>query len=236
MDGLDNSKLNSDNLIFKFLPIYSILPICLYIFIYCFCYFGAGFIIKHYHLKIHYLGSYIDNYIPYITLFVIPYCIFYIYIILGPILVARYNEYFFYRFILAGIIGSVIGAISFLIKPTYVVIPQLIPENFLDHILIFLRSGDYIGRACPSFHCFLSTLVFISIASIYNIKYKLKVKSFIITSLIILATLFTKQHVIIDSISGVLLAVISWNLAKNVKYIEMLKNIFKKINEKNNVK
>ena len=232
MDRLDNTKLNSDKLIFKFFPIYSILPICLYMLIYCFCYFGTGFIINHYHLKIHYLGSSIDNYIPYISLFVIPYCIFYLYIVLGPILVARYSEYFFYRFILAGIIGSVIGAISFLIKPTYVIIPQLIPLNFLDHILIFLRSCDYIGRSCPSFHCFLAALVFIPIASTYNIKYELKVKSFIISFLIILATLFTKQHVIIDSISGVLLAVISWNLAKNDKYIEKLKTIFKKINDR----
>lgn len=231
MDNVDVDKSNKYKLLFRFVPIYSILPICLYILVYCVTYFGAGFIIKYFNMKMHYPGIYIDNYIPYISLFVIPYCLFYLYIVLGPVLVARFSEYFFYRFILAGIIGSCIGFVTFLIKPTHVVSNQLIAENFLDHILLFLRGCDYAARCCPSFHCFLAALVFIPIASTYNIKYELKVKSFIISFLIILATLFTKQHVIIDSISGVLLAVISWNLAKNDKYIEKLKTIFKKIND-----
>jgi len=233
MDKLDNDKLKNDNLLFKFIPFYSVLPICMYIFVYCFCYFGAGFIISCYNFKIHYIILFIDNYIPYMSLFVIPYCIFYPYIILGPILISKFNEYYFYRFILAGIIGSIIGGISFLVKPTGIMITEIIPSNFLDNIMLFLRNRDkFIGRACPSFHCFLSVLVFIGISSIKNIKYEIKVKSFIITFFIILSTVFTKQHYIIDSISGILLAVISWNLAKNEKYIEMLKNIFKKINDK----
>jgi membrane-associated phospholipid phosphatase len=229
MDRLDDIKLNNNKFFLKIFPIYSILPTCLYIFIYVFSYFVPGFIIVKYHLKIHYLSSLIDNYIPYVSLFVIPYFIFYLYIFLAPILVSRYSEYLFYRFILAGIIGSLIGAFTFLIKPTYIVIPNLVPTNFLDHILIFLRSCDYPGRCCPSFHCFLSALIFIAIFSIQNIKSELKIKSFIISFFIILSTLFTKQHVIVDVFAGILLAIISWNLAKNNKYIESLKKIFKKI-------
>ena len=232
MDKVDVDKSNTNKLLFKFVPMYSILPICLYILVYCVTYFGSGFIIKYFNMKMHYPGIFIDNYIPYVSLFVIPYCLFYLYIVLGPVLVARYSEYFFYRFILAGIIGSCIGFVTFLVKPTHVVLNQIIPSNFLDHILIFLRSCDYSARCCPSFHCFLAALVFISIASCNNIKYEIKVKSFIISFLIILSTVLIKQHVIIDSLSGVLLAVISWNLAKNDKYIEKLKTIFKKINDR----
>lgn len=229
MDNVEVDKSNKYKLLFKFVPVYSILPICLYILVYCVTYFGAGFIIKHFNMKMHFPGIYIDNYIPYISLFVIPYCLFYLYIVLGPVLVARYNEYIFYRFILAGIIGSCIGFVTFLIKPTHVISNQIIAENFLDHILLFLRGCDYSARCCPSFHCFLAALVFIPIASCDNIKYEIKVKSFIISFLIILSTVLIKQHVIIDSISGVLLATISWSLAKNDKFIEILKNTFDKI-------
>ena len=72
-------------------------------------------------------------------------------------------------------------------------------------------------------------MIFIAIFSIQDIKNELKIKSFIISFFIILSTLFTKQHVIVDVFAGILLAIISWNLAKNNKYIESLKKIFKKI-------
>ena len=223
MDRAENT-----NSICRSFPKYSILPICLYLLVYNFIYFGATFIITHFNIKISYFTTSIDNYIPYISLFVIPYCIYYIYIILSPILIARCNEYFFYRFILAAIIGSLIGGITFLIKPSCAVKDLALNQGFFDNILLFLRQYDKNVACCPSFHCFLSALICIAISSVQNIKNELKIRFYIVSGFIILSTLFTKQHVIIDCIVGILLSVISWNLAKNERYIDILKRLFKK--------
>ena len=225
-------KKKEDDLLFNFIPKYSIVPIYTYVITYVECYFGGGFLIHYFNLKIHNISIFLDKHIPYISFFAIFYILFYLYIVLGPLLIARVNRYFFYRVITAGILGSFLGFLTFLIHPTYAPLEKVTPNNFLDSIFLFIKSMDVYanGVFCPSFHCFISALIFIGVAAIPNIKNNIKIKFFTISTLICLSTVFTRQHAVIDIFGGILLALISWNISKNQKILDKFINIFEKMN------
>ena len=228
MEGGDKK----DGLLLNFIPKYSIVPIYIYIVTYIECYFGGGFLIYYFNLKKHNISIPFDNNIPYLSIFVIFYLLFYIYIILGPLFISRINQYFLYRFVSSGIVGSFIGFLTFILHPTYAPMEKIVPTNFLDNIFLFVRSMDVYGSGvyCPSFHCFLSFLIFIAIASIPTIKKEVKIKFFTISILICLSTVFTRQHSVVDIFGGILLALISWNMTKNQNLLNKFIKLFDKMN------
>ena len=108
------------------------------------------------------------------------------------------------------IIGILLSDLTFLIYPTIIVRPEIEIKGFTDLILYLTYYFDTPAVNCvPSVHCLFC---FISIYYVtLNKKIKTQIKVPIITYLIliILSTLFIKQHLLIDVVVASIYTIIS---------------------------
>ena len=210
MDHKNNNEI-------KYFNKTNIIYFILYLFTYSFVYFIVGVINSHYTGKFYNISNIVDKYIPYLSIFIIPYIFFYIYIIVAPLYVSIINDYIYKKFIIASIIGTILGGLTFIIRPTCFIEYNLDSNNFLEYIHIIIRKFCSKGAYFPSFHCFLAWLIYLSInnTELKNIK---KNKFLVFSCIICISTLFTKQHGIVDLIGGILLAEMSWKFSKKINF------------------
>lgn len=156
--------------------------------------------------RLHFLSTSLDNMIPfhgpsiYIYIgafFQWAYCIY--------VLMKQKTE-IGYKFCSALLIGSLIGFVIFMVYPTAVQRPEIIGSGFTNDFCRFIYSIDNIICACPSFHCFCSTLVILIYMECEGISNKVIYLNIAISLLVFISTLLTKQHYIADIIPGILLA------------------------------
>lgn len=182
----------------------------------CILFIGNGFvywIIKLFQNNPIYIDFYLDDKIPFWGWLVYVYNMFYPFCILAFYLLYRKDKKAYYKGIIAGIIGCLISDIIFLIVPTIMYRP-VIPNydsftNFVIKVTFFFDEPPL--NCFPSIHCiFCFQVIFSYIKS----KCTLKRKAWIIlgSSLIILSTLFVKQHYIFDVISAFLVCLIANSL------------------------
>ena len=132
-------KSETDNILKNFNK-RNIIYFALYLFTYTFVYYIAGIINSHYTVKFYNISTVVDKYIPYISLFIIPYIIFYIYIIIAPLYISLLDDYTYKKFIISAIIGSILGGLTFIIRPTCFIEYNLNNNNFLEYIHILIRK------------------------------------------------------------------------------------------------
>ena len=114
-----------------------------------------------------------------------------------------------YKFFSAIVIGSLIGLVIFMIYPTAVYRPEIVGSGFTNDFCRFIYSVDNIICACPSFHCFCSTIVILIYNECENISNRFRCINMFISLLVYVSTLLTKQHYIADIIPGIALAYLS---------------------------
>ena len=186
----------------------------------------------------------IDDLIPVVSIFVIPYLWSYVYWITGPIVASMSDFKHFLNVMLTYFVACIIGAIVFVFAPSYIDrvaegVYNRPQNNLFDWILqiIYDTDGKEIGfNLFPSFHCLLTVICFLGAFRKKEIPLVFRIYSFIMMILIFLSTVFTKQHYIIDMVGGIGIALIVWlpvwkfNLGVKVlgRPIEYFKNKFKK--------
>lgn len=182
-------------------------------------YEASRFIIDVFNMKIYIpkIDS-IDNYIPLITIFIIPYIYSYIYWIIAPAIAINVDMKHFLNIIFSYIMTNIIGFIIFVSYPTMInrslegFYPNEI-NNVLDWLLklIYDSDGKYYGYCLfPSMHCMTTTICFFATFRKNEINLGFRVFEFIMAILIFLSTVFIKQHYIADMIFGILIASIVW--------------------------
>ncbi len=163
----------------------------------------------------HLIGNVIDTKIPFNIWFMIPYCIWYFLIIIVPYILYKKNKDSFIRYIYSYMICTIVANIIFVAYPTTVIRPEVAPTNILTGIthLIFLIDTPILN-CFPSLHCAMSILFMTSILENKNINVFTKVIITIICLFIMASTLFVKQHVFIDLVSGDIIATIVYFFVK----------------------
>lgn len=154
------------------------------------------------------IGGVIDNKIPFIVYFIIPYVIWYLMLFIVPYILYKKDKNIFTKYILSYIIITIISNIIFIIYPTTVLRENLNGTNIFYIITKFIYQIDTPALNCfPSLHCGISMLWILFITNIKKAN-KIKISIIIISILIMLSTLFIKQHVFIDLISGNIIAIL----------------------------
>lgn len=179
--------------------------------------------------KVHYLKFAIDELIPLYSPSVVIYVMAFGQWILAILTLLKYETNQGYRVASAFIIGSLIGLATFLIYPTAIIRNPIEVHNVFDWLLSFVCSVDSVVNACPSFHCFCSTIV---IHVIWNYKPTNKKKliiNILFSIMVFASTLLTKQHYFIDVPCGILLADISILISKKINFNRLFENINKKL-------
>lgn len=199
-----------------------------FVITFCILFIGNCFLywfIKLFQSNPVYIDFYLDNKIPYWGWLVYIYNMFYPLSIVAFILLYLDDKDSYYKGFISCLIGVIICNIIFLIIPTIMYRPT-IPnyDPFTNLVLKITYYFDEPPLNCfPSLHClFCFQVIFSYIGS----KCTIKRKTWIIISaiLIILSTLFVKQHYIFDILAALLVCIIA-NILQNIFGIyDKLKN------------
>ena len=154
---------------------------------------------------VHYLVTYLDKKIPFISAFSVPYLMLYPFILFTLIYFCIYYRKIYYKVMSSIIIGMVIFFITYYAFQTSVPRPELYGNGFFTNLVKYIYSNDSPFNCFPSIHVFMSYLM---IKGIKDAKKPITLEKVIITIIavaIILSTQFIKQHVILDMIFAIIL-------------------------------
>ncbi|MCO1603530.1 phosphatase PAP2 family protein [Desulfosporosinus nitroreducens] len=166
----------------------------------------------------HSLVTDLDQGVPFLKIFVLPYLSWYFFIFGTLTFFCFKDKKIYYRTLLAINLGLLISYGIYFFFQTNVQRPDLVGNDFLTMLIAFVYNNDQPFNAFPSIHVLLSFLM-IKAINRYPAKNYLNVAIVYITAiLIILATQFIKQHVILDLLSSIVLGGLIFDL---VFYVNM---------------
>jgi len=190
-------------------------------------------ILNNFNKEANSLVTKFDMAIPFIKIFIIPYIAWYAFIFFTMAYICYKDKETFVKTVISYNLGLIAAYITFLFFQTTVPRPEITGTDILTKLVMMIYKNDNPYNCFPSIHVLTS---FLMIKSIYasNCKNKINVSIIsIISILIILSTLFVKQHVILDIFGGILYADIIFRFV-NAYYYKILNLIKKLLNLKSN--
>lgn len=179
------------------------------------------------------IGTLIDKKIPFIALFIIPYIYWYAYIVLGLIFILSKNRNKYIRLVLSIYSGMIVCYLFYYFFPVEIRRPYVDNSNIFNKLVNIIYNSDRPVNCFPSIHV-LNTYLIMRFTSRKDNKAWFYYTN-VVGILIILSTLFIKQHYILDGVASILLSeiVILINKFISDKYFERLLDIPYKIINKN---
>ena len=168
-------------------------------------YFGCEF----FQSKIHNVKRPVDDKIPFLPWTVLPYCFWFPMIVFYPLIVFRTDPYSYCSYLMTMVMEIVLSVVCYLIYPTSFQRP-VPPDGFWGKFMKFVYHSSYRGLNCaPSLHC--SSCFLVICVSFTCAGMSLWVRGFTVSIaiMIVLSTLTTKQHTLIDVLTAVPLFLIS---------------------------
>jgi membrane-associated phospholipid phosphatase len=154
----------------------------------------------------HDITIHLDSHIPFMKIFVIPYIIWYLFVPVSFLLLCLKDKRVYYKSILIYALGCILASIIFILYQTTVPRTQIVGDDILTKIMLLIYANDKPVNCLPSIHVFTCYLIMreIPVSNLKSLRNNLFTAFFSIT--IILSTLFTKQHALLDVLTGILLA------------------------------
>ena len=166
------------------------------------------------HYRIIHMAA--DDYIPFCEVFVIPYFLWFAYVSAVVIYFFFKDKEDYYRTCIFLFTGMTIFLIVSTLWPNGQHLrPAVMPrDNIFTRMVAALYRTDTPTNLWPSIHVYNSVAAFSAIHTCKNLqKHKgIRTGSFILTTLIILSTMFLKQHSIADVATGITCAVATYVL------------------------
>lgn len=160
----------------------------------------------------HSLVTDLDQSVPFLKIFILPYLTWYFFIF-GTLAYFCYkNKKIYYRTLIAINLGLLISYVFYFFFQTNVPRPDLVGNDFLTMLIAFVYNNDQPYNAFPSIHVLLSFLMIKAINKYPGKNYFNVCTVYTIAILIILATQFVKQHVILDLLSSIVLGGLIFDL------------------------
>jgi len=167
----------------------------------------------------------IDDKIPVISVFILIYVFSYVFWICAPAVVCLTSKKNRINYFIGLTLAYLVGFVIFAFAPTYM---DRIAEGIysvgekggiFNQLLMFIYNSDGSDIAFnlfPSYHCLISLYCYLGIRKQPEISKGFKIYSIVMTVLICLSTLFTKQHYILDCISGLSISLISYLIVEKI--------------------
>lgn len=204
----------------------------LYTFIYLPWFFILEQVITPDTPGVHILNTPIDEAIPFCEYFIIPYVLWFFYILVACVyMVQQATDVEFRRFALSLIIGMSISLLICMIYPSGLNLrPTVLPDNIFGRMVAGIYASDTPTNVFPSIHVYNSLAVHIAFAKCQAMnKHKIwKMLSLILCILICMSTVFLKQHSILDVIGAFILMGILYILIYVVDYSHTFKKSHRK--------
>ena len=197
-----NKKISQSN---KKNNIKIIITIILLIIFQISLYFFAKFTPFEYHI----VNIEFDNYIPFISIFIFPYILWYISLFLVPYLFSKYDKTLYQVYVKTILISLIIAFLIYFFYPTTLIRDNVVVKDIPTYLISLIYELDTPALNClPSAHCILSFVHIYITLIIKKMNKKVKLLIIIQSILVVLATVFIKQHVIVDVISAFILSLL----------------------------
>lgn len=154
----------------------------------------------------------IDARIPRIPAFVYPYVLWFPLIVIFPIGLYYFSPGNWVALQIAWIFCVVVSVVAYLAYPTSFQRQEL-GQGTTERLLALVYKTSYRGVNCaPSLHCSTSMMIAFVAVVTNQMPWWLRVISVLVSLAIILATQFTKQHVLLDLLTAIPVAVVSLSI------------------------
>lgn len=148
----------------------------------------------------------LDNAIPFSKVFIIPYIVWYGFIFFTMVYLCFKDRKTYYKTLTSYALGLIASYVTFYFFQTTVPRPDLAGSDMLTKMVLSIYSADRPYNCFPSIHVLTSFLMIKAIMS-SSARNKTNMTAVCLTAvLIIISTLFVKQHVVLDVVSGIIYA------------------------------
>ena len=189
-----------------------------WVFLYAFIYFPwFCYLEKNVTNEFHIIHTALDEKIPFMELFVIPYLLWFGFITFTALYFFFTDQTGFYRMAAFMITGMTVFLIISTIYPNGQILrpTEFARDNIFVDMVRHLYEGDTPTNIFPSIHAYNSIGVHLAVRNSERLKKNRLAQhgTFVLSVLIILSTMFLKQHSILDVIGAIVLAVPAYYLA-----------------------
>lgn len=167
----------------------------------------------------NYISLPIDYKIPFVKFFVIPYVLWYVYVVVVFLYLLIVSTEEFKKAALLFLIGDILSLMIYIIYPTAIDFrPDTIEgSGALLELVRVIYMNDRPVNVCPSLHCYVSLVMNLAILKtqcITGVKgIIIKTASTILAFSICLSTFFIKQHSVIDFVVALIMVICLYPLA-----------------------
>ena len=149
------------------------------------------------------LKTALDAYIPLVPIFAIPYLLFIPFWIAAFLFAAwKMDDRMFRAFMIGSISATSIATLTYILFPTYTARPLVDANGWSASLLNLIYSNDNVFNAFPSGHVLFTTLIALFGAT-WRPNWSYVLNGSVV--LVILATLLTGQHHLVDPVGGIAL-------------------------------
>lgn len=175
--------------------------------------------------KIHIIDCTLDRYIPFMEVFIVPYLLWFLYLGVVGFYFFFYEKESFCKMMYFGIIGMTAFLFVSYLYPNGL---ELRPDHFVrDNIFIritqYIYQIDTATNVLPSIHVFNSVGACISVYYSESLKKKpwIQKGSFVLSVLIILSTVFVKQHSLVDVMTALVMSCVVFEFIYNDRMLKI---------------
>lgn len=182
---------------------------------------GLLFLIENVIIEGKYnMHSRMDDFIPFIPVFVIPYFMWYLLIVveLGYFLLKSKED--LRKTTLSINLCMITAMIIYILFPNYQSLrPTIYESDFFSQWVKVLQLGDSSSSVCPSLHVAVAISLYLGVinSDCFIKKTGIKLAALILTVLICISTVLIKQHSVIDVAAGMLLSMVVYIYVYKIK-------------------
>lgn len=189
-------------------------------------------LLNHSTERVYLLVTMIDQRIPFLPYFIIPYVAWYGLLFVALIWFMYHNFQLYRSSILSMILGLVICFVIFSFFQTTVPRPDILGHDIFSRLTQVIYTIDQPFNAFPSIHVMTAYVIFLGSLKMSSRSLKISLSIQSLAILVILSTLFLKQHTLLDVMGGLLLGgslfkTFNWfeiNLAKRKEMYKLFCN------------
>lgn len=161
----------------------------------------------------------VDEMIPFVPWTVVIYFVCYLFWAVGYLVCSHQEKERAYRFFCGEFLAKTVCLIFFIFLPTTNIRPAVAGTGLWNDLMRLLYQVDAPVNLFPSIHCLVSWMCWIGVRGQKNIPRWYRWFSLCMAIAVCVSTLTTKQHVILDVISGVGLAELGyWAAGRRAVY------------------
>lgn len=181
-------------------------------------YFG----VEAFEGKPHNVAKKIDGHIPFVPAFVYIYVLWFPLILLFPLALFRANPMAYARYQTAILLDIALSLVCYLVYPTSFARPEA-SDTVSGRAMKLVFRGSYKGLNCaPSMHCSMCYLVLHFVGATPGLPFAVAAIAVPVALGIVISTLFTKQHVVIDALTALPLAAVCILIGNRLPFTALL--------------